>query len=631
MGMTFVYNSGEAVDPKDELHVSFGLFFDGTLNNKENTRIREAVDNGSAAKWEKEALKKYGGKGALDKIFGNEANTSYINDYTNVARKWSCCKQPYAIYVEGIGTLDKLGDEQEGFMLGSGKTGVRGKVRIGCEELVKRIVKEIGNDSKETKQLKTITIDTFGFSRGATAARNFVYEINGNRRAIDDETKPKKVQDGYTEVNTTPNYGNDYQSVKYVPKYKTIYLDRDKKEADAEYLENGKLPKFGYLGYLLLKNGVVSKEDLKSLVIKVRFIGVYDTVSSYEEVNDSTLKLFIKAGWSQIKNQFNNDVEQLQLNNLGSFQKAVHFTAMDEHRENFDLTRMIKMPTAIEKNFPGVHCDIGGAYLTGTEIVDEIETSNHKPLWMLRKRMKQLIEEYWYKEDQIAIKNWAGNILTGGLVYRKLKGKRFLHKEYSYIPLHFMETMFKEVLANDVNKVITQSMENKYPLKIKVFVKPENPEPKKENINKDDRYIHKPVYDKFDPSYYKPKIIEPLLLPQIIDDEILINAKDHLSKYVFEGEPEWKFLNDDEVRKRKEETIRKQMIADLLRIQEEESKPADNSAEEEIEESVLEEVVITSYNSQALLRKLRNQYLHWSATRDWMGMDPRNDYKRVEH
>ena len=42
MGTTFVYNSGEAVDPKDELHVSFGLFFDGTLNNKENTRIREA-------------------------------------------------------------------------------------------------------------------------------------------------------------------------------------------------------------------------------------------------------------------------------------------------------------------------------------------------------------------------------------------------------------------------------------------------------------------------------------------------------------------------------------------------------------------------------------------------------------
>ena len=47
----------------------------------------------------------------------------------------------------------------------------------------------------------------------------------------------------------------------------------------------------------------------------------------------------------------------------------VHFTAMDEHRYNFALT---KLPGATEKQFPGVHCDIGGAYLTEKETVDEM-------------------------------------------------------------------------------------------------------------------------------------------------------------------------------------------------------------------------------------------------------------------
>ena len=44
MGQTFVYNSGEADVATDELHLSFGLFFDGTLNNKENTRIRKRIE-----------------------------------------------------------------------------------------------------------------------------------------------------------------------------------------------------------------------------------------------------------------------------------------------------------------------------------------------------------------------------------------------------------------------------------------------------------------------------------------------------------------------------------------------------------------------------------------------------------
>ena len=46
---------------------------------------------------------------------------------------------------------------------------------------------------------------------------------------------------------------------------------------------------------------------------------------------------------------------------------------------------------------------------------------------------------------------------------------------------------------------------------------------------------------------------------------------------------------------------------------------------------MLNEVVITGYTNQGLLRKLRNEYLHWSANRDWLGMDADDDYERKEH
>lgn len=43
MASTFVYNSGKAEEPNDEIQIECGLFFDGTLNSKYNTLLREMV------------------------------------------------------------------------------------------------------------------------------------------------------------------------------------------------------------------------------------------------------------------------------------------------------------------------------------------------------------------------------------------------------------------------------------------------------------------------------------------------------------------------------------------------------------------------------------------------------------
>ena len=53
--------------------------------------------------------------------------------------------------------------------------------------------------------------------------------------------------------------------------------------------------------------------------------------------------------------------------------------------------------------------------------------------------------------------------------------------------------------------------------------------------------------------------------------------------------------------------------------------------EPEIRTIDLPEVTVTAYDSQTMLRKLRNEYLHWSSTRDWFGMQPNTNRKRQIH
>ena len=611
MGQTFVYNTGNAKPLIDELHLEIGVFFDGTLNNLKNTELRQKYRDGknkmestdsketilekekaidaTRKKQEKEYKKldnkditeqdtereqylKASHRGWIDK---QGVDNSFSNDYTNVARMYQCCKQKtYGVYVEGIGTLDNNRDVDDGFQYGSGKTGVRGKVRKGCEMLADRI-KKIKDGKDSTIKLKTIYVDTFGFSRGAAAARNFSYEINGKKRPQDIEIKKSRKVIGHEYVES---YAHEAGPVR-VPVYGDIWIDKDNTEVDPQYLFNGKLPKYGFLGYYLLSKDILTKEELDNLDINVRFIGVYDTVSSYEEFGDmgAPKRVGVKGMVHSTRgpsHYFGNDVEQLQLKNTGPFFKAVHFTAMNEHRENFSLTRF---PGSIEKEFPGVHCDIGGAYENGMEEVDEIETSNHKPLWFLGKLRQQLIDEHWYKEDQIEINNKLLNFISGGAVYRKITGTRFLRKEYSYIPLHFME----EHGEGFYNHQLVTKTETTY---------------------------------------------------SIQHDENLCHAQNILHHYAFEDGNKWSFKTDEEWEKEKQERALKQLYEAL---QEPVQEPVQEFPDEYIDENgnkigtkTIEEVVITAISPQKLLRIIRNEYLHWSANRDWMGMDPNNNYKR---
>lgn len=145
--------------PRREVTLRASLFFDGTLNNRANTRTYGASNDAKKKKdWDA---------------------TSYANDYSNVSKLEEVLQLPHAgfdhsfkLYIEGIGTFDGKSDSTVGAALGTGDYGVPAKVERGLSRLVTEIRTDITTDTI----IRQVVLDAFGFSRGAAAARNFVHQ-----------------------------------------------------------------------------------------------------------------------------------------------------------------------------------------------------------------------------------------------------------------------------------------------------------------------------------------------------------------------------------------------------------------------------------------------------------------------
>lgn len=146
-------------DERVTLRVS--LFFDGTGNNRVNTTQRLQAS---------EIYKTHG-----------KADNSYANDYSNVSRLEERVGRTAAgydyyisVYTEGIGTIDLQGDDTfPGKAMGRGPNGVFAKVEKGILKALSRISKTVPSGATITK----LTVDTFGFSRGAAAARWCIHRV----------------------------------------------------------------------------------------------------------------------------------------------------------------------------------------------------------------------------------------------------------------------------------------------------------------------------------------------------------------------------------------------------------------------------------------------------------------------
>ncbi|QYN48754.1 DUF2235 domain-containing protein [Apibacter sp. ESL0432] len=533
MGKTFVFNSGEARSEPGELQLTYGLFFDGTLNNRENTRIWKKVRGidgyGNPTEEEIEIFeqnareKKFLSRKRVDK-----ESTSYLNDFTNVGRKSLSCNREYTIYVEGIGTQDKKEDKLQGYAYGRGETGITGKVIKGCDFLAEKI-KLLKNFIDEPDKISEIlvTVDVFGFSRGAAAARYFAYNI---------------------------------QKLAYSAKVKNgKYLDHEGKEVPEAWVKNGKLPRMGNLGTALLKKKI-SHELIDNTFIHLRFLGIYDTVVSYDP--DALLLPTFKS-----------KIHKLHLDELGRPQKIVHFTSLDEHRKYFPLTRIKPGTNRIERNFPGVHSDIGGSYSNYTETGSENLLIEKRPKYELEKLIDyraELIQGGWYTPEQLKIEP---KMVTKHSHY-SLKGERNLRKEYSYIFLHLMR---------------------------------EESEP----------YMGK---------YYMPGEMEKYSLS---GNKTLQQAKEYLQLYTMKWNEDWvlKSEKEEEEKKLNQATSTKEIKENNLN-QADKKNPTEEKTETNHQpiEKELEEIYVT--DSDRLLKKIRNYYLHWSSRWGELGNSPNKSRKR---
>jgi len=204
--------------------------------------------------------------------------------------------------------------------------------------------------------------------------------------------------------------------------------------------------------------------------IVINFVGLYDTVSSYEKtgtlVGNSLDKLTAGSFEGGI---FDDDVKELGLNMGGIPWRVVHLTASDEYRTNFSLTTIntsLAANVGFELELPGVHSDVGGSY---------VEPDPNNPTMDLKLRAKDdptllqgirdlnkevrrirsdlhkqwLIAQGWYKPEQF--EPWKPvtfvkshkipglEVRTPEIAYREGdNGVRYLTNEYQYVALFIM-------------------------------------------------------------------------------------------------------------------------------------------------------------------------------------------------
>ncbi|MEZ5007819.1 MAG: DUF2235 domain-containing protein [Chitinophagales bacterium] len=287
-------------DPlKKGLNFRVGVFFDGTLNNKYNTK-----------------------KGP-----GFNSSGSYQNDESNIARLYekydvkqtsesiACLKE----YIIGVGTETGKSDYHISTGTGMARGGMIHQNLRACRQIAKSIVEYIDDKGLESgTKINSIVFDVFGFSRGAATARHFVNEL-----------AMKKAKDVYED-------GDEFEvEIGGILGHflKTENLSKHRMEQSVKY------------SLLRPSVSITEVRGISKLQLSVNFLGLFDTVCAYGTADDGD------------NEGINLSLKQTYIN------KVFHIVAEDEHRTNFRLNHIVSAgDRGLTLRMPGVHSDIGGGY-----------------------------------------------------------------------------------------------------------------------------------------------------------------------------------------------------------------------------------------------------------------------------
>lgn len=438
---------------KNTLELSFGVFFDGTLNSIANIDERKDFQNFLN---NIDTLTLLANINVLvertQKVLdGNSSYDSYRNEYTNVARFFKCFKDKggiIPIYVEGIGTkpreigkkinfteappiesgsysnyasLNKFIEDNDGFVtcsddtigsgLGVGMFGVKKKVEIACEKIFCEIKK---NNLRKYNELK-LDLYVFGFSRGSAAARCFSSCLQ--RRF------------GKTKVDSSFNTNTIGIFNATSIKKKLAQENRYRTSLKMDWLDF-------YFNNPFVCNPIKGVNS----IVKVKFLGLYDTVSSYGVY-------------------FDDDVDELSLKiNPQNVENVYQICAGDEYRKNFALTN-ISSSGGKEKYIiiPGAHSDVGGGYAHNIKegLKSFLGFSNSiVGISSGHKGKKMLIDEGWFKsgESERTISNLY-SIIPFLLMKDKIVGRDEMFKS---------EKLNKYVLPSSSKGLIIDGIKHEY-------------------------------------------------------------------------------------------------------------------------------------------------------------------------
>ncbi|BES69557.1 hypothetical protein RE428_05750 [Marinobacter nanhaiticus D15-8W] len=179
--------SDEEAEPEKKLHFEVGIFTDGTLNDATNVEnFLEELNRKCASPNSLDPAEVQECKHRLALVMG----ASYSNGKTNVAKLFDLYRQQQTtsqneivhtirIYKNGVGTTTGGEDSLWSSATGLGSSGISEQVKSAFEDTAAAISRASGK-----KAIGGLTIDLFGFSRGAAASRHAAHEISKGKNGL---------------------------------------------------------------------------------------------------------------------------------------------------------------------------------------------------------------------------------------------------------------------------------------------------------------------------------------------------------------------------------------------------------------------------------------------------------------